>query len=211
MTSKGTKFSSTSDPSVEELAEKIHENRSLIDNARNFWRTYALAFFCFVALIASFVSWNGIRLWGENIEVNKLYEADTARLLKMVGEQRLRVKQLTDQTIALEVDNEKLRQFGLRERKEYRQQLTDLRSDHMDLVHAARQFLKTWHKFTGTTIEPNQVVDWWTSENLQNHLGETRFFAGLKVVGLLAETAQERQEWLELDAREQSKDHHVVD
>ena len=81
-----TKYAEKENPQYDELVEQIDANRESIKTVKTFWKRFAISCFAFVAVLSTYICVSGLNLWDKNIEVNKLYEADVAKLLTQLGE-----------------------------------------------------------------------------------------------------------------------------
>ena len=166
------------DPRFEDMAARIHENREMIDNSRRFWRTYAVLMFAFLGALLVYATIRGTSLWEETIAVNRMHEEDIKVLLGQLGESKAELSNKEAQVLALRVEVEKQKRYGM-----------ELKSDYAQLANPTRQFILRWYNNDfDAGFERNSPMSWWTSERMTSRTGAERAFYGRLIVERLNES-----------------------
>tara|TARA_R100000808_G_C2151633_1_gene160787 strand:- start:3180 stop:3812 length:633 start_codon:yes stop_codon:yes gene_type:complete len=144
------------DPRLGELADQIDATRESIRNVKRFWKRFAISCFAFVALLSTYICVSGLNLWDKNIEVNKLYQDDVAKLLTQLGEANAEKEELYDR---LEAEQARTQHHRTLYQKTYRK--------HREQALVVRNFLMTYHVAGKSPALMRQLSEWWTHQHLR--------------------------------------------
>ena len=167
------------DPKYDELADQIDATRESIRNVKRFWKRFAISCFAFVAVLSTYICVSGIQLWEKNIEVNKSYEADVAKLLTQLGEANAEKETLHDRLEAEQLETQ-----------HHRTKIQQTRRDFEEQSLAVRNLLLTFHRPEDSPGLPDDLSDWWTREHMRDDRGvfHLRYTYGLELVEQLERT-----------------------
>ena len=174
-----TKYAEKENPQYDELVEQIDANRESIKTVKTFWKRFAISCFAFVAVLSTYICVSGLNLWDKNIEVNKLYEADVAKLLTQLGEANAEKENLHERLEAEQVLNQQHRAYIQKGRKAHEEQAITVRN-----------LLLTFHLGEDSPALRDDLADWWTEEHMRDERGvyHLRFHYGALLIEQLART-----------------------
>ena len=177
-----TKYAEKEDSQYDELVEQIDANRESIRNVKLFWRRFAIACFTFVAVLSTYICVSGANLWEKNIEVNKLYEADVAKLLTQLGEANAEKEALNEKLRAQSVIVERTRQHEFHGRQDHAKEVADLREKLWTLAHSTRAFIHGYHDPEQMTDHLHNARAWWTYTNLKDRMSREQIELGSNLI-----------------------------